>query len=258
MDDHVPKLLVILLCLTFPILTPYTTKAYKASPGPQVQRLVYSKPWHRDPVKIIAVRTNQIPNIELGQGFDAGDDWLDGLTVTVSNTYTKAATVMMVELIFRREAGDIRPPLDFALHLGPRARSSEYAQRDPTKAIKFGRTANLELTAGHYRVLKDLLRQAGYTTVKRVEIVVTEVGFEDGSMIYSGSLYLQDPAYPNDPTKKIKVRDRPRAYNRMFVQNTSTKGGNFFRRSNNFIWLIRPRNSCFNRHWRRVESCGAA
>jgi len=44
-------------------------------------------------------------------------------------------------------------------------------------------------------------------------VEVKEVGFEDGSMIYSGMLYVQDPTHPNDPTKKIQVPPLPVAQN---------------------------------------------
>jgi len=50
-----------------------------------------------------------------------------------------------------------------------------------------------------------LLEQKGYPSdIRRVELVIREVGFEDGSVLLSGTLWLQDPNYPNDPTKKIR------------------------------------------------------
>ena len=73
---------------------------------------------------------------------------------------------------------------------------------------------NFALLRKTYASLKRGLQAAGYSSpIRRVEVEVKEVGFEDGSMIYSRTLYLQDPAYPNDPSKKIKVPQSTGAQN---------------------------------------------
>jgi hypothetical protein len=180
---------------------------------PQQQRIVVKKPWLKEPVQIIAAKTKKKANIEIGKEFDAEDDWIEGFTVTVSNNYHKTVTSMTINMIFRRDAGDLRSPFSYPLHFGSSANTAEYLQRDPGKIIKVGKTANLELSAEDYKRLKGYLEQTGYIiSIKRVELVVTEVGFEDGSMIYGGTFFLQDPASPRDPTKKIRVPEGPGAY----------------------------------------------
>ena len=173
--------------------------------SPQQERTVARKPWPVEPVRVVAVKTKKKENIETGRAFDADDDWLEDFTVTVANNSDKTVTAMTISMVFRRESGDTRPPFAWNLHFGPSPNSSEYIYRDPNKVIKVGKTADLHLSPQNYESLKSGLEQTGYSnSIKRVELVIREVGFEDGSMLYSGTLYLQDPANPNDPTKKLR------------------------------------------------------
>lgn len=121
---------------------------------------------------------------------------------------------MTINMVFRREPGDTRPPFARELHFGPSPIAREYIYRNPNKVIKVGKTADLRLSPHNYKILKRDFEQTGYpSSIKRVELVITEVGFEDGSVFDSGTFYLQDPANPNDPTKKIPVREPPGAQN---------------------------------------------
>jgi hypothetical protein len=180
----------------------------------QQERTVVRKPWPVEPVKVVAVKTKNKANVEIGEAFAEDDDWLDGFTVTVVNNSDKIVTAMEIEMVFRREPGDTRPPLNKSLHFGPSPSSLEYVYRDPNKVIKVGKTAELSLSPPYYKSLIRDLEQTGYSSgIKRVELVIREVGFDDGSMLQTGTLYLQDPANPNDPTKKIKVPEPPGAQN---------------------------------------------
>jgi hypothetical protein len=179
-------------------------------PAPQRDRTVVRKPWSLEPVKVVAAKNKRKAKIEIGKPFDDDDDWLDGFSVTVMNDYDKTVTAMTVSMVFRRDLGDTRPPFAWNLHFGPRSNSPEYNYRDLNKVIRVGKTVDLQLNADDYKLLKRGLEQTGYpNSIQRVEVVIREVGFEDGSMLYSGTFYLQDPAYPNDPTKKIRVRQPP-------------------------------------------------
>src|SRR2546425_12890282 len=85
----------------------------------QQDRIVLRKPWRVEPVRVVAVKTKNKENIEIGRAFDEDDDWLDGFTVTVANNYDKTVTAMTISMVFRREPGDTRPPLAWNLHFGP-------------------------------------------------------------------------------------------------------------------------------------------
>lgn len=173
---------------------------------PQQDRTVTKKPWRVEPVKVVAARNKKKENIEIAKAFDDDDDWLDGFTVTVVNNSDKTVTAMNIEMVFRRELGDNRPPLAEGLYFGPSPSGLDYLHRDPNKVIKPGKTVELSLSAENYEGLKRFLQQAGYaTSIKRVELVIREVGFEDGSVLQAGTLFLPDPNHPNDPTKKIRA-----------------------------------------------------
>jgi len=194
------------------VLTLWFVNSSAGNPPPE--RVVTKKRWRLEPVKVVAVKSKHKTDVEVGRAFNEEDDWLDGFGVTIANNYDKTVTAMSILLVFRREAGDTRPPFAWTMHFGPSARTPEYSQRDRTQSIKPGHTHELRVTPQNYASLQRGFREAGYTNpARRVEVEVKEVGFEDGSMIYSGMLYVQDPTHPNDPTKKIQVPPLPVAQN---------------------------------------------
>jgi len=165
---------------------------------------VVRKPWRVEPVKVVAAKNKKKANIEIDKAFDDDDDWLDGFTVTVVNKYDKTVTAMVIDMVFRRDPGDTRHPLAWSLYFGPHPLSPEYLQRDPNKVIRVGETADLHLSPQEYIYLKRALQQLGFpVSTRRVELVIRAVGFEDGSVLQSGTLFVQDPNNPNDPAKKV-------------------------------------------------------
>lgn len=169
-------------------------------------RTVTKKPWRVEPVRIVAVKNKKRPNIEMGKPFDDDDDWLDGFTVTIKNNADQAVTAVSVDMVFRREPGDMRPPVAAPLNFGPPPMLPAYLRRNPNKIIKVGETADLELNSHNYKMLTDLLLRRGYLNGgERIDLVIRQVGFEDGSVLDSGTLWFRDPNNPNDPTKRIRV-----------------------------------------------------
>ena len=83
------------------------------------ERIVVRKPWPVEPVKVVAVKTKNKGEVEIGREFEEEDDWLDGLTLTIANNYDKTVTALTIEMVFRRELGDTRSPLAYPIHFGP-------------------------------------------------------------------------------------------------------------------------------------------
>jgi hypothetical protein len=212
-----------------------------------------------EPVKVVAAKTKNKANIEIGRAFDEADDWLDGFTVTVVNNSDKTVTAMTIEMVFRREPSDTRPPVAQALHFGPSPSGREYIYRDPSKVIKVGKTGELHLSPRNYKSLKDLLEQQGYpSSIKRVELIIIEVGFEDGSVLDSGTFYLQDPANPNDPTKKIRAPQPPGAQNhktRSPLDRKSVMFGGSFLKASLTLPRARQPDECFAKDWQPRHFC---
>src|SRR6266403_5625060 len=177
---------------------------FRVGASPPRERTVVRKPWRIEPVKVIAAKNKKNGNIEIGKAFDDDDDWLDGFTVTVVNNYDKTVTAMVIDMVFRRDPGDTRPPLGWPVYFGPHPSSPEYLHRDPNKIIKVGETADLSLSPEDYKWLMVFLKQNDFpVSIGRVEMVISDVGFEDGSLLHRGTFFLQDPKNPNDPAKKI-------------------------------------------------------
>lgn len=178
----------------------------QVSASPQRDRTVARKPWSVEPVKVVTAKNKKKETIEMSKSFDDDDDWLDGFTVTVLNNYSKTVTAMSIDMVFRREPGDTRPPLLWSLNFGPHPLRPEYLQRDPNKVIRVGETADLQVDPENYKWLIVFLKQNGFpVSIRRVELVIRVVGFDDGSVLDSGTFFIQDPNNPNDPTKKIPV-----------------------------------------------------
>jgi len=172
---------------------------------------------------VVGVKTKKKESIEIGKLFDDDNDWLDGFTLTILNTSDKTITAMTISMIFRREPGDTRPPLAEELHFGPIAMSPQYIYRDRTKVIKPGEIAHISLTPEDYNALKVLFERTGYKSeIKRVELQVREVGFEDGSVFDTGTIWLQDPRHPNDPTKKV-ASPKPRLNHHLRLASLSKR-----------------------------------
>jgi hypothetical protein len=227
----------------------------------QADRIVVRKSWPTEPVKVISVKTKNKANVEIGKAFVEDDDWLDGFTVKVANNSHKTITVMTISMVFRREPGDIRPPLGWDLHFGPSAFTPEYKDRDPNKVVKAGQTVELGVSPEDYMLLKSTFEETGYPTkIKRVELVVREVGFEDGSVLRGGTFFMQDPANPDDPTKKVRVPEPTGAQNQKmkYPQNREKSATGFPFLKASFIspnLTLRPDPDCRALEPPRVRNC---
>ena len=139
----------------------------------QEGRIVKSKPWKIEPVRVVAVKTKNKARIEIGREFVEQSDWLDGFTVAVINDSDKDVTSLVVDMVFRREPGDTRLPLSWPLTFGPHPFSSEYLDRDKTKVIKAGETLDLQLRYESFQWLMQFLKQNGFpANITRVELVI--------------------------------------------------------------------------------------
>jgi hypothetical protein len=110
-------------------------------------------------------------------------------------------------------------------------------------------------------LIKDALEETGYPTkIKRVELVVREVGFEDGSVLRGGTFFMQDPANPDDPTKKVRVPEPSGAENQKMKyphnRNDSVTGFAFLKTSFTLPNLTRrPDPDCRALEPPRVRNC---
>jgi hypothetical protein len=197
-----------LMVMTLLLVAPGSSSSvYTRANSQEQDRLVTKKPWRVEPVRVISAKTKKKGDIKLGNSFVDDDDWLDGFTITVLNASDKIVTAVAISMIFPRPPGDGRNKFAYDLYFGPSPISHYYTRRDPKKIIKPGETGELEVRPQAYKSIKAVLQKLGYPeSINRVELTVLEVGFEDGSVLLSGTFYLPDPDNPSDPTKKVPAR----------------------------------------------------
>jgi hypothetical protein len=235
-----------------------TAEPSRVQDPPQRDRTVVRKSWSVEPVKVVAARNKKKASIEISKAFDDDDDWLDGFVVTVRNGSDKIVTAVTIEMIFPREPGDNRKNFLEELHFGPSPMAPEYIYRDPNKVIKPGETGDLEIGPKVYSSIKDALRKLDYpNSIRRVELRMREVGFEDGSVLLSGTVWIQDRNSPNDPTKKIRANKAkaPGARHhatRVLCGISKTP----YSHSKPIALLNTAQSACFEQGWTDQSYCG--
>jgi hypothetical protein len=155
-----------------------------------------------EPVAIVGLKTKKKGEVKFRKRFAEDDDWIGGLTIVVKNNSGKTVSALAIDATYRRpeEQESSRPAPDtlaYTYHYGPNPFFPEYALRDKTRVIRPGETAELNIPDENYQAIKDSLRQLRYpASVKRVELMIHTVGFEDGTIWSGGSWFYRDPDNP--------------------------------------------------------------
>ena len=197
------------LCLS---LTP----AGAVRPGRQEERRVDKDTFRNEPIEIVGLK-NKKGKFKLGQKITDDDNWLDGFTLTVVNRSSKNIDSLVIDIWFPRPANhktSSDPPYFYTLHFNPHPLFPEYALRDRTKVIRPGETADLVISDEDYQQNLRYLAQAAYPpSIKRVELVIHTVGFEDGTVWMGGPVRKRDPKNPYkllDEEEQTSGRERRR------------------------------------------------
>jgi hypothetical protein len=157
--------------------------------------------WRTEPIKIQKLATKG-RNIELKKKFTEGDDWLDGLKVTVKNTSDKVITRIVIQLSFPKPgASDDEPTYFVMMMYGHDPADEEF---DPMKQVAPGSSAEVSLVRSNVPIIKQDLKQLGYADpVSRARLKLESVTFIDGSMWAGDTILYSDPG---NPKKKINPR----------------------------------------------------
>lgn len=170
-------------------------------------RIIRKGDFPQEPVRITLVKVKKGP-VEPNKKFtDSDDEWLKGFTLRVENTSGKPINYISVSLVILRPeeqeaAGQI--PFSEWLSYGvspTRPRNAAPIQAAP--AIPPGGNTELTLSDESFEVNKTLLKRLGFPdSIERVELIVQDVGFEDGTLWVGGELWRRDPA---DPDKWVEL-----------------------------------------------------
>ena len=165
--------------------------------GRSIDRQAFSN----EPVKISVVKAKK-GEIKLGEKFSDDDDWFKGLKVVVENVSGKPVTYVRVGVIFHRpQSQEAAPgyPYGEALTYGVDPFSPEGSDTsNQAKAIAAGKSIELALPDEIYVGTKEILKKLKFPeSIKRIEVTVETVGFEDGTAWNAGQLWRRDPGAPH-------------------------------------------------------------
>ncbi len=174
----------------------------------QEERIVEKQAFGNEPVKIKAIKINK-KDVAAGKKFSGADDWLNGIRVTVENKSEKNVNHVSVLVVYARAENDEaskEAPFGDSITYGvsPFRKSSAPAQ---VQAIPPGGSVDLFLSEHTYNENNLVLKRLKYTkSIKKIELTVEEVGFEDGTAWSKGQYWEPDPSNPGQwlrPEQKI-------------------------------------------------------
>ena len=164
------------------------------SQGPTAARVITVNSWPNEPVKIVAVKLRGGEQIKSGVAFQAVDDWVRGLTLTVTNVSQKPVCFIHVQLLLPRPPDDAGRPANDALMFG----CNSAVKPNP---LMPGLSIDITMKDSDYIAHEALLERYEYPpTVYNVELKVLEVeffGMKD-SKWSKGQMMRQDPNSPGE------------------------------------------------------------
>lgn len=194
--------------------------------APQKQgRILVKRSWRNEPTKVTKVKVKG-KDIKPGENFLDEDDWLRGLTIRMKNT-SVGKSIIFIELIldFSDDPDDASAPAwtIFYGHPTP-ATASASVERKP---IPPGESVDLTLSGVEYDNLREFLGQSGHAgSVKKVEVTLGQVVFDDGTRWSAGRLWRKDPDDPDGWTPLGQKR-RPSSIMERFTAAGPSKSGGF-------------------------------
>jgi hypothetical protein len=208
---------LLFLSLMFVGIGTYKAKAFKhqitqmALQGPD--RLVWDKSRSDSPVKITLIKTKKRV-IENDKKLFDDDDWLQGLTLRVTNHSDRTITYVGIQLIFRRtEDQESGLPAGWPLNYGIDPLGLKPGDIIPSPQIAPippGGEAEITLGDTEYREVEKFLGMAGFpANRKRLELDITVVGFSDETIWNSGHMFRRDPGSLKGPLKGWSAWDDP-------------------------------------------------
>ncbi len=159
-------------------------------------RIIKKHSWNNEPIKITKVKVEGV-SIEFGEKIQAKDDWLRGLTVSVTNTSDKAVCFINIALDFPRTKSQEPQTRECLIWGCTKDLPNAVESSKKIEPFKPGESIDIVLTDELYKGTQEFLRQTNYPeSIDLVEIVVDEVGFEGekDTLWISGQMMRRDPS----------------------------------------------------------------
>lgn len=152
------------------------------------------------PVEIIDVKVKG-KAIKLNEKINEdADDWLDDMSLTVKNISDKTITYIQLDLDFP-ETKSTGTLMRFILRYGKNPRA--LFTTNPLEPLLPNQTATFHLSDQTLAGLKKFMEtRQPLNRLKKVDLMLEQVFFEDGTWWFAGSLFRPDP---NNPKKYIRI-----------------------------------------------------
>lgn len=184
-------------------------------PTQDQDRLIERQSTPHEPVRINLIKTEKKRAVETDKRFRGDDEWFKGLTLNVTNVSGKVITYVDISFTFARpEEGETaqQPAFVNSLTYG----NNPFLDRETLQASPLppppppllpGESLDLRLSDESYNRIRRILTKLKYpSSIKRITIVVRDIGFDDGTVWTFGHRYRPNP---DDPEHPIEL-DEPR------------------------------------------------
>ena len=151
--------------------------------------------WPGEPVQIIALKVPD-QKVDFGSRFQAGDDWLRALTISVKNVSDKTVCWINIAIDINSESHEqaIRERLLFGRW------PSQSTERKGQQILRPGESVDIHFPEKNYQELKAFRKEKNYPgSINVVKVSVDEVGFagERDVLWIAGHFNRRDPNNPN-------------------------------------------------------------
>lgn len=162
-------------------------------------RTVKKKTWGNEPIEILTVKVKGTV-VDFNQVFTSGNDWFNGLTLSVKNISNKTIVFINLALDFPPPEGASKGTRDRMLYgqapLPPGETDDILPPKDQPLLASNGTAA---LTLSDYDDTRSFLDEAGQTqSIREVTIDIDEVIFDDGTMWTGGRMLKRNPVNPDE------------------------------------------------------------
>lgn len=202
-----PLLRVILLAASpLVLVTSIYLQASSGQVGEEYDRIIEAPSFSNEPVKISELRAKGRV-VRAGEKFKDSNDWFKGLAIKISNTSDKPVKYVSVLITFLRpkeqeESGQL--PFGDRLTYGFSPIDPKVpAGSSPAPSIPPGESIEMVLSEKYFDEYVTVLKRLAFPdAIKRIEVTLQEVGFEDGLLWSGGELWRRDP---NNHDKYVPV-----------------------------------------------------
>lgn len=189
--------LILLVAFSVVFVTSMHFHSSSGQVGEEQDRIIEVPSFSNEPVKISELRAKGRA-VRAGEKFKDSDDWFKGLAIKISNTSDKPVKYVSVLVSFPRpkeqkEAG--RLPFGERLTYGfSPVDVKAPAGSGPIPSIPPGESIELVLSEKFFNEYGTALKRLAFPdAIKRIEITLQEVGFEDGLLWSGGEFWRRDP-----------------------------------------------------------------